>query len=901
MLALILATALSGANFDNPEVWALALAPPPRLGFVGDVDGDGRADVISVNPRGACSIDVSLTTEGVKPGPPITAIDHWGTDCQCAAVATISGDNTASVIGLFAGSELRRAANFKGGHFTDVPKWATLPKPLRTPCLASLEGGKRLLAFSTRDGDGYLLNTRSMAVTACQVPRGLVWIGDAGEQFAAETTKGVVEWLDKATLKPGGRLGQIDPQSRPAASGGLVAFGDKVWTPAGVESLSAEPFPSAAESLAIGPITGDLPDILAFRDGKEAHTGNEVVLRREAANGPQLDSSNDGLLDDWKLRGYRGLDLKALGCKPGHADVICLISRFANVKEDLVKSQVEKIVKFYAALKVKNPDGTIGVNFHPIFLDPIPADNKDPWWVNRDKYRPAKWRGVVHWMQITPGGGGQADELGDGGGCGQGALWAVFIHEFGHQLGLPHTGFWPVDFCPIYTSLMNYNYSYGFDDSINNVHYSDGSLSKIVLHENDLDEVLPYPYEKVKFLEKGPYHYHLRPDGAQTLIDWNWNGIFGEHHVRANINYAYAINGGLRHEMGKTETAPWLLTHNGTPCLLYGERDFKMDPKVDPTIDADRPGRLMMRIMRKEEDWASPMTIESGGLIGDPVAASYAGHIWAFYQTSAGVAMRRIDPSKGGLTMSAPVVIESDKTLVPTTGVYAGKLFLFLWHPTTGEETYKVMGKGGEVEAVGTLDAKSTGPVGLCEDTVTHQAIVGLCQDQDAKRLKRWQIRHYGLAGNKLVEDGDPEWVQGPDGNVSGTGRVTVIFEHDRDSGPQGRVAFFCLGNHGAESPWACEYMALQIADKTVHGGWLVKRYYDEWTQSRSSCTVTWYGQDLLYAYRWVDGGQGASDNNLQVSYEGMGISKLPFGDFDDIDFIRNFGLKNSLLYLNRS
>jgi hypothetical protein len=79
-----------------------------------------------------------------------------------------------------------------------------------------------------------------------------------------------------------------------------------------------------------------------------------------------------------------------------------------------------------------------------------------------------------------------------------------------------------------------------------------------------------------------------------------------------------------------------------------------------------------------------------------------------------------------------------------------------------------------------------------------------------------------------------------------------------------------------------------------------VKRYYDEWSQSRSACSAIWFKNDIMYSVRWVDGGYGASDNTLQIAYNGNGITDLPFGDHDDLTFIRGFGLTNSLIWLSR-
>jgi len=629
------------------------------------------------------------------------------------------------------------------------------------------------------------------------------------------------------------------------------------------------------------------------------HTANAVTVELQTvhANCRADSSAVDGIPDDWKLNGFRGLDLKALGCKPGQVDIIAFVARYSTVDEQRVKDQLDRVVKYYANLPTKDPDGTTGWHLHLIYQDPIPPDDqKNPWWVNRDKYLPAKYRGLAHWMQVTPGGGGQADQLGDGGTCGQNALWQVFTHEFGHQLGMDHNGFWGPAFCPIYPSLMNYAYSYSLDGSPDKVGYSTGKFDRLVLREDDLDEVLPYPIKEVEFLSQGPYHYRLQADGDKTLIDWNWNGIFGEHHVRAEINYSYATSAGERDPVDKTNSAPWLFTADKQAYLLFAKRDIKEGSKEEPTVSADHPGTLEIRRLIQPKLWTQPQLLDNDNVSGDPVAIDFKDTIYIFYQTPKGLEVRLMKPGKDGLDLIDHGIIDNDPTLVPTCGQADGRLFLFLWNPANGKILYRELDHYMLFDPGRTLDVTSEIAPGFTVDTVTHQIVIGLAQDQGTKK-NRWQVRYYKDQDGELVNQ-SMDWIEGEKGGASGMGRCTLLFDTSSDAPPDGRIMFYCQGTYGKENPWSCVYVAEQIADKTWQDGWLVKRYYDEWTQTRSAPGVCWYGNDVLYAYRWVDGGYGASDNILHVGYNGLGITDEPMGDHDDLTYMQSFGIPYGLVYL---
>ena len=223
------------------------------------------------------------------------------------------------------------------------------------------------------------------------------------------------------------------------------------------------------------------------------------------------------------------------------------------------------------------------------------------------------------------------------------AILDVMTHELGHELGLNHDGYQPHN-CPIYPSLMSYTYQDRLNGRADWKQLSSGALGSILLDERRLSERLPVPIERVRFLANEPYFYQLRPAGGSTLVDWNWNGIFGEEGVVADINYSHFTDiGRRRYEIGSSETAPALATvGDGTAqrLLLFSGTVRGNSPRPAPDAPAfvaslgpERPGAIVVREWlgddrdRDGERWSAETVVEANGVIGDPTAVSFGGGV----------------------------------------------------------------------------------------------------------------------------------------------------------------------------------------------------------------------------------------------------------------------------------
>lgn len=287
------------------------------------------------------------------------------------------------------------------------------------------------------------------------------------------------------------------------------------------------------------------------------------VLSPAQATG-NLDSDGDKLPDVWELKGYDAnndgiidLDFPAWGASPYKKDIFVEMDWMPGLlgaEEDL-----DRIVKEFAQLPVRNPDGTTGINIHLDAGSARSADynlgggNEVPYSELKDSmrelgtyrttYSQSARNGIFHYMIW-------ADKYGNNGSSGVAHMnglnflvtvgptyWrqassnvkvGTFIHELGHNLGIGHGGNDSFNYKPNYLSVMNYSYQLGGIPYQGGNRFMYSTRSFPSLDENALDEKRGFGASTLGYLfNRAPMHRN---------VDFNRNGVIDNEPVAMDLN-----------------------------------------------------------------------------------------------------------------------------------------------------------------------------------------------------------------------------------------------------------------------------------------------------------------------------------------------------------------------------
>lgn len=596
------------------------------------------------------------------------------------------------------------------------------------------------------------------------------------------------------------------------------------------------------------------------------------------------DSDDDGLLDGWEVhglpRGSRGPDTPL---NPLRQDVICAIAIYEGLDEALVRTELERAKRLYAQINTTNPDGSAGLTLHLRFDPAVPRADQGDWWAVGEKHFPPNDRGLMHWMQIAGyGGGGQAQQTGDMGGSG--SNWASFAHELGHQLGLSHEGDSIPVWCPFYPSMMNYAFSYALGGDGEAIRFSDGRLRAVELREEALPERVPLPFDDLKYLQHGPFHFTLQDDGqGGTLIDWNHNARFDDEPVEADINYGGSTNAGIRRTIEPSGGSPRLIRAYDTIHLA---------------ILSPSQHEVRLRTYEGDERWSDPRSIPHSATNDDPVLVGTDAAGYVFLRRPQGWFASRFDAA----SIAPPILVPGLPEIDLSAGVVDGRILLVGRRDSDELSTWWLTTEAGVlgVQPGPALDFRSSVPIDFCTDPTTGRLVfAGSATHAQAGPLCL-HVAWYELAEGRLSRV-QGAWVGGDRAGVHCTTRPVVRCT------TEGELTIFHTGwpqDDGQMTAWRTR----RIGNQALRDGWLVSIMYDVWTRTRRAVAFEMDPQrrpgerrTAIYAYRWdAAEAHGMRVNDVQVAHNGLGIDPEPMRDHDDGAKISRWGIRHSILSMRK-
>ncbi len=605
-----------------------------------------------------------------------------------------------------------------------------------------------------------------------------------------------------------------------------------------------------------------------------------------------VDTDLDGLYDRWETDGFGPIRPAEHGCKPGRSDVFIVFRMRSGMTQAKIQPTIDRLKKFYAELPYTNPDGSNGLNMIAIVPEPMAKefDGKD-YKQLYEQGMPEEWRGLAHGILVddSPGGGGQCNRPDW---CGTGYNWMTMAHEVGHQFGLPHDPLGAKTGSPFHPSLMNYDYSYQLGGKGEAIQYSPGKFINMRMKESDLNEVVSYPLEELQFLASRPYYFKMQKVGdRKTAIDWNRNGVFGEKHVRADVNdgYSATYRGQVKLEFAAGATA--LASLGSTLVAIYPDLPKREDFKTfaHRALSQDIAGKLQVQLIEGGKPGPQQTIVESG-VTGDLTAVSFGNTIWVSYPTLMGYSIKKFQRS-GSLLKETLVTQFPAQDAQPTLVALPDSVVALVWNEKTQSVSLKPLSREAGEQMLEGLESQY--PVGAVWNSKKRclAVVTPVKQGEKSGRLK---INHLRQTDGKwkLFET---IWVEGEKGTAATSWRPQVLFDASKDRGPDGAYMIFIKGGYADPHHGGLNYLCRQIADKTMSEGWRTKMLGNEWANTRSVCGVTSYLGDVAYAVRWHAGVGGAEDARLTVSLRASGIENEWLTDFDEVAFVLKTGLARSL------
>jgi hypothetical protein len=136
-------------------------------------------------------------------------------------------------------------------------------------------------------------------------------------------------------------------------------------------------------------------------------------------------------------------------------------------------------------------------------------------------------------------------------------------------------------------------------------------------------------------------------------------------------------------------------------------------------------------------------------------------------------------------------------------------------------------------------------------------------------------------------------WVEGLGGDAKATlSPPAILFDDRMGAGSTGQYLIYSQWERSGS-----EAVMTELIRGTPHPAgyfWTAQMMQNQWTTTRSAPSATIFGDDIAWGWR-VNETFPIVPNILQVFLKGSGITDNGITDFDDVTWISQHGLQNSL------
>jgi len=217
----------------------------------------------------------------------------------------------------------------------------------------------------------------------------------------------------------------------------------------------------------------------------------------------------------------------------------------------------------------------------------------------------------------------------------------------------------------------------------------------MAMKENDLNEVAPFPVAELAFLSNRPYYFKLKKlTETTTAVDWNRNGIFGENHVRADVNDGYSAAYRDTIVLPRAAGAASLASRGKSLAVVYPAFGQPIDyDKYELAMPSIAKPSALHAVVITDHKQSAPQTIVAKDVTGDPSTLFVKNRLWLAYPSSRGYIVRSFTSRLNGLE-EVTVNQFGKPGLVPTLVDSPSAPLILVWNSVA--KTVSVTGVNGD-------------------------------------------------------------------------------------------------------------------------------------------------------------------------------------------------------------